>query len=342
MIIRKEGETMTTNTASCTAPIRWGIIGTGRIAHTFAKALMNCKDAQLYAAASRTIQKADKFAAEYGFLKSYGSYTELAQDPDVDVIYIATPMSAHYNDVRSCLENGKNILCEKSVTLNCRQLEELLDLAKSNGLFFMEAMWMKFSPVYRKAMEWIREGKIGRISCIKAGFCNHVPYNADDRLFRADCGGGALLDIAVYPLTLVHDVMGVPDHIMAHAHILNGIDMSNTIILQYDDAFAAVDSSFEYPSRNNAMISGSDGMILFGDNFYAASEVCLYDRSLHLIETYTAEDSINGYEYEIEEVMKCLRNGAKESMLVPQKATLEVMQMMDECRRQWGMEFPDE
>jgi Predicted dehydrogenases and related proteins len=222
---------MESNATSTEKPIRWGIIGTGRIAHTFAKALVNCENAIPFAAASRTRQKADAFAAEYQFRKAYGSYAELAQDPDVDVVYIATPMSSHYHDARLCLEHGKNVLCEKSVTLNCQQLEELLDLAKQNGLFFMEAMWMKCRPVYRKAMEWVREGRIGSIGCIKAGFCNLVPYNANDRLFRADCGGGALLDLGVYPLTLVHDLMGKPKKIKSHAHIRNGIALSNTILL---------------------------------------------------------------------------------------------------------------
>ena len=333
---------MTSNTISYRNQVRWGIIGTGRIAHTFAKALVSCDGAVPCAIASRTKQKADEFAAECGFLKACGSYAELAQDPDVDVVYIATPMSAHYHDAKLCLENGKHVLCEKSVTLNSKQLEELLDLAKRNGLFFMEAMWMKCRPVYRKAMEWVHEGKIGNIRCIKAGFCNLIPYNANDRLFRTDCGGGALLDLAVYPLTLVHNLLGVPGSVRTYAHIQNGIDLSNTILLAYEDAFAAVESSFEYPSRNHAMISGSEGMILFGDMFHYANEVCRYDRSLHLVETYSQEDRINGYEYEIEEVMHCLRNGLQDSMLVPQRATLEVMRIMDECRKQWGMQFPDE
>ena len=325
-----------------TSKIRWGIIGTGRIAHAFAKALTGCADAVPYAAASRSVQKAEDFAAECGFQKAYGSYAELAQDPDVDVVYIATPMSAHYHDAKLCLANGRNVLCEKSVTLNAAQLEELLGLAKQNGLFFMEAMWMKCRPVYRRAMEWVRSGRIGTIRYVKAEFCNLVPYNAEDRLFRADCGGGALLDLAVYPLTLVHDLLGVPEHIGAHAHLRNGIDLSNTILLSYGEAAASADSSFEYPSRNNAVISGSDGMILFGDGFHNAGEVTLYDRTLHPVETSTAEDRINGYEYEIEEVMRCLRNGLQESPVVPQQATLEVMQIMDECRRQWGLRFPEE
>ena len=322
--------------------LRWGILGTGRIAHAFAEALSGCTDAVCYAAASRTWQKASAFAQEYGFLKCYGSYEELAQDPDVDVVYIATPMSAHYHDARLCLAHGKHVLCEKSVTLNSRLLEELLRLADRNGLFFMEAMWMKCRPVYRQAMEWVQQNRIGKVRCIKAVFCNLVPFQANDRLFRADCGGGALLDLAVYPLTLIHDLAGMLQDITSYAHIRDGIDLSNSILLQYEELFASADSSFEYPAANNAMISGSDGMILFDACFHHAGKVSLYDRELHLIETAAAEDRINGYEYEIEEVMRCIRSGLHESPVIPHQSTLEVMQIMDACRRQWNMTFPGE
>lgn len=330
------------STVSNANQIRWGIIGTGRIAHAFANALSGCEGAVTYAVASRTGQKADDFAKKFGFQKSYGSYAELARDPNVDVVYIATPMSAHYHDAKLCLDNRKNVLCEKSVTLNVSQLEELLGIAQKNDLFFMEAMWMKCCPVYCKAMEWAQSHRIGEICHIKASFCNLVPYNGDDRLFRADCGGGALLDLAVYPLTLVYDLLGIPEHIETHAHIRNGIDLSNTILLQSENAFAFVDSGFEYSSRNNAAISGSDGIILFDDNFHHTNEVHLYNRAGKLIETYTAEDRINGYEYEIQEVMYCLRNRLPESRIVQCESTIAVMRMMDECRRQWNMKFPEE
>ncbi len=168
--------------------IRWGIIGTGRIAHTFAEALSGCEGAELYAVASRTVQKAADFAEKFGFLKSYGSYAELAQDENIDVVYIATPMHSHYHDAKLCLAHDKNVLCEKSVTLNFHQLEELLELAKKKNLFFMEAMWMKCRPAYQKVMEWLRTDRIGKVRYIKADFSNFVPYDANDRLFRADCG----------------------------------------------------------------------------------------------------------------------------------------------------------
>ncbi len=176
---------------------RWGVIGTGRIARSFCEALQGCHDAQLYAVGSRSKEKAEAFAAEFGFEKSYGSYSELAADDNIDAVYIATPMSSHFGDAMLCIENGRNVLCEKTVTLNCGQLEELLSAAKEKGVFFMEAMWMKCRPTYLKAMEWLREGRIGRVEYMKADFCNFIPYDPKDRLFSPDCGGGALLDLAV-------------------------------------------------------------------------------------------------------------------------------------------------
>ncbi len=323
--------------------IRWGIIGTGRIAHTFAEALSGCEEAELYAVASRTAQKAADFAEKFGFLKSYGSYAELAQDENIDVVYIATPMSSHCHDAKLCLAHDKNVLCEKSVTLNLHQLEELLELAKMKNLFFMEAMWMKCRPAYRKAMEWLKAGRIGQVRYIKADFSNFVPFDANDRLFRADCGGGALLDLAVYPLTLIYDVLASPDSIISNANIQNGIDWSNHILLRYPDGvFASVDSGFEIPLRNNAVISGTDGMILFGDWFLCTRDVTLYDRAGTETESCHFENRINGYEYEIEEVHHCLKNNLKESTLIPYQSTAGVMKIMDECRKQWGLSFPEE
>ncbi len=321
--------------------IKWGIIGTGRIANTFAKALAEVEDAELYAVASRKKEKAEQFADLFNFKKSYGSYEELAKDENIDVVYIATPMSSHYHDAEICLKNGKNVLCEKSVTLNSEQFRKLLMFAGWDDLFFMEAMWMKCRPVYLKMKEWIE--KIGEIKYIRADFSNAVSYNPDDRLFKAECGGGALLDLAVYPVTLIHDILGVPKKIISHAHIENGIDLSNSIVLEYgNDVFAEADSGFEIQQRNNAVICGTKGKILFGDCFFCSDEITLLDKYGEEIEKAVLPNRVNGYEYEIEEVNRCLKNGLSESSIVTHKATFEVMEILDECRRQWGMFFPDE
>ena len=323
--------------------IRWGIIGTGRIANTFAAALSGTQGSELYAAASRHLEKADIFAKKYNISKAYGSYRELAENGEIDAVYIATPMASHFEDALMCLRSGRNVLCEKSVTLNAGQLKILLDTAAENDLFFMEAMWTKCRPAYLKVREWIKTGKIGDIRYIKADFSNLCKYDPNDRLFRPDCGGGALLDLAVYPLTLAEDILGMPDEVISSSHLRGGIDLSDTILLKWKNgACASIDAGFEIPLRNNAMISGEKGFIIFGDWFFCTSEAVLYDREGNIIEEYKMPNLVNGYEYEIMEVQRCLSEGKKESRLVPHSGTMNVMKIMDECRRQWGLEFPGE
>jgi len=323
--------------------IKWGIIGTGRIARAFATALAGVPDAELYAVGSRSSEKSASFAAEFGFANLYGSYDELLSDDSINIVYIATPMAAHYDVCMSALRKGRNVFCEKSVTLNAAQLRDILALADEKELFFCEAMWMKCRPTYLKMKEWISSGRIGDIRCIKADFSNLVPYDANDRLFRADCGGGSLLDVAVYPLTLVHDLLGVPVSIDSAAHIENGIDLSESLILRYNNgAFASIDAGFEMSLRNNAVISVTDGSIVFGDCFFCSDTVSLYDRDRRLVEEFNSPARVNGYEYEIEEAHRCLRSGLTDSPLIPHSATLEVMEIMDGLRKEWGVKFPQE
>lgn len=321
--------------------IKWGIIGTGRIAHAFATALAGVPDAELYAVGSRSADKSAAFAEKFGFTASYGSYDALLSDDNINIVYIATPMAAHYETCMTALAKGRSVFCEKSVTLNTAQLREILALAEEKKLFFCEAMWMKCRPTYLKMKEWVRDGKIGDIRCIKADFSNFVPYDANDRLFRADCGGGALLDVTVYPLTLVHDLLGVPESIDSAAHIENGIDHSESLILRYSDGvFASIDCGFEMSLRNNAVISGTDGSIVFGDCFFCSDTVSLYDHNRRLVEEFNSPARVNGYEYEIEEAHRCLRGELIDSPLIPHSATLEVMEIMDGLRNEWGMKFP--
>ena len=202
---------------------------------------------------------------------------------------------------------------------------------------------MKCRPVYRKMKEWIASGLIGDIEYIKADFSNFIPYDENDRLFGADCGGGCLLDLGIYPLTLAHDLLGMPDEIISSAHMMNGIDMSNSIMLRYKSgAFVSADNGFEIQLRNNAIISGSKGFITLGNWFHCTDEGVLFDRRGNEVERFVYKDEINGYEYEVDEVHRCLEAGLLESTLVPHSDTIEVMKIMDECRKQWGMKFPNE
>lgn len=323
--------------------VKWGIIGTGRIAHTFADALSECSGAELYAVASRTEEKARIFAEEHGCGLAFGSYQELAECGDIDIVYIATPMASHFGDSMLCLENGRNVLCEKSVTLNSHELGILLETAEKRGLLFMEAMWMKCQPAYLKAKEWVKNGRIGSVEYIKADFSNIVPFDSKDRLFRADCGGGALLDLSVYPITLAEDFLSSHiKSITSYAHLRDGIDLSNSIILKSGTAYASINAGFEVALRNNAVISGSDGSIVFGDWFHCSGTVTLYDSNRREVETFNNPDNVSGYTYEITEADSCLAEKLTDSRLIPHSRTVNVMEIMDECRRQWGLVFPNE
>ena len=323
--------------------INWGIIGTGKIAHQFAEALAGTEDAQLYAVASRTAEKARKFADKFGFSNAYGSYAELAENDNIDAVYIATPMSSHYGDAMLCIKNGRNVLCEKSLALNLKQTEDILAFAREKNVFFMEAMWMKCRPVFLKVLEWINAGMIGEPRYIKADFSNYIPYDKNDRLFRPDCGGGALLDLGVYPLTFADAVFGAPDEVISSAQLRDGVDVNNSSILRYSDGrCVSADNGFQLQLSNNALVSGTNGFITLGNWFHCTSEAVLFNSDAKIVEKLVCEPEINGYEYEIREVHRCLRQGMKESPLVPHDGTVRVMKLMDECRRQWGMTFPEE
>lgn len=324
--------------------VKWGIIGTGRIAHKFAAALKECEGAVLFAVGSRNVRKARAYADEFGFENAYGSYAELAQGSGVDAVYIATPMASHFADAKLCLENGINVLCEKTVTLNCAQLEELLEIAQAKGLLFMEAMWMKCLPLYLQVKKLVGEGAIGKVLQVKADFSNFVPYDAGDRLFRADCGGGALLDMTVYPLTFAAAFLGnEPSEVISQAHITRGIDMSNTVLLRYQGgACASVYSGFELALKNNALIIGEKGSVVMGDCFFCTDSAVIYDENGKEKQRIELAKRVNGYEYEILEFMRCLAQGRTDSELVPGCDTLAVLRILDECRRQWGLTFEQE
>lgn len=323
--------------------IRWGVLSTGKIAHTFAKALQAAADAELYAVSSRSAEKAEAFAKQYGFEKHYGSTEEMLADENVRVVYIGSPMSCHYADAIKCLKAGKHVLCEKTVTLCTKQLDEILKIAAENKLFFMEAMWTKTLPHYRQAKEWFDNGRIGRIKMIKADFVNLCEGDPENRLFRPDLGGGALLDLGVYPLTFAMAFLGnEPESITAMAHMKNGVDYDDAVILTYPHAFAAMTFGFDCKSENAASIVGETGSIVFDSWFHCSEKVSLYDSNNRLIETKHFPHPRTGYEYEIMEVDRCLNMGLTESPLVPHSDTRAVMVMIDRIKEKIGLSYPDE
>lgn len=324
--------------------VNWGIMATGKIAHTFAKAVSHAEGARLYACASRNSGKAAEFGALYGAEKSYGSYEEMAADENIDVIYVATPMSCHYENVKLCFEHNKNVLCEKSVTLNAAQLRELIGIAKEKNLFFMEAMWTKCLPAFRKAKEWAAAGKIGEIRAIRADFSNAVDFDPSDRLFRPELGGGALLDLSIYPLSLITSFLGFePKEIHSAVNIGKlGVDMDEAVIMQYENAYASFVSGFDIDNENRAVIVGTEGRIAFNPWFFCTDTVRLYDKDNKPVEEFVSPHPCNGYEFEIYEVQECLSEGLTESRIIPLADSLAIMEIMDSLRNEWGFRYENE
>lgn len=326
--------------------LNWGILATGKIAETVAKSmkfLETDKDnnMELLAVASRSADKAENFAKRHGIKRAYASYEELVSDPDIDVVYIATPMSCHFENTKLCLNSGKHVLCEKSVTLKADEFKELMDLAKEKGLFLMEAMWTKCQPAFNKAKEWVESGKVGNIKMIKADFSNAVPYDETDRLFINSLGGGAILDLGVYPITFVSTFLGThPEEIHTYSHIgRTAVDFNDSIILKYKDAYGITFCGFDFENENKAIILGDKGRIVMGNWFLSTAETTLYDNMGNVLDKQVLPFKFNGYEYEIEEVNKCIREGKLESDLILHSDTLDIMKIMETCLKQAGVKY---
>ena len=319
----------------------WGIMATGKIAETFAKAINYTDGAKLYAAASRTEEKAKAFGEKYNAEKCYGSYRQLAEDENVDVIYIASPMAQHYENAKMCLLAGKNVLCEKTITLNSAQLDELIAIAKEKDLFFMEAMWMKMLPAFRKAKEWVSSGKIGEVHAVKADLTSMCRYDENDRLFRKDLGGGALLDIGVYPITFACEFLGYqPKEIISNCVIgKSDVDFDASIMLRYENGYADLCAAFNMDNCNPAYIIGTKGSIRFPEWFFCTGRVLLYDDDGNIVEEFNNPHPCNGYEFEVAHVMSCLEKGLKESDLNPLWHTKATMKIMEKCRTDWGFSY---
>ncbi len=321
--------------------IKWGYMGAGRIASWFAEGMAAAKEAVLYAIGSRTLEKAKGFAEAYNVEKAYGSYEELVADPEVDIIYIAVPVRYHYECIKLAFDAGKNVLAEKSITVNASQARELMGLAKEKNLFFMEAMWTKCQPVYLKIQEWIQTGLLGEIRAVDARF--YTKAGTGHRLFQHDLAGGALLDLGIYPITYACAVLGyAPKSIRCNGMVgSENVDYLDSIVLEYENgAFANLTCGLGNEKMTGLYIQGTKGRIrLEEETFFQAAKAEAYDMDNQAIAVFESPFLKNGYEYEAMEVMECLRQGKKESEKVPMTETLAVMEIMDECRRQIGLKF---
>lgn len=318
--------------------VRWGILGTGGIASTFASDLPLVPGAELAAVGSRTRAAATAFAERHGFARAHGSWAELAADPDVDVIYVATPHAFHLD---AALAGGKAVLCEKPMTLDHASSARLVREAGDRGLFLMEAMWMRCNPAVRRIVELISEGAIGEVTAVHADFGLQGPFEATHRLRDPELGGGALLDLGVYPLNLAHLILGSPATVHSWARLTaEGVDDNTGMLLGYDSgAVAALTCSLVGETRNAASITGTLGRIDLPQGFFVPRSFRLHRAGAEPEEiSYPFEGS--GYQYEAAEVQRCLTEGLLESPLMPHRTTLEIMTLMDGIRAQLGVVYP--
>jgi predicted dehydrogenase len=321
-------------------PCRWGIIGPGKIAQKFANAIPLAGNAILHAVASRDAERSRNFATEHGAAKWYDSYEQLATDPDIDAVYIATPHAFHLEHTLLCLENQKPVLCEKPMALNHHQVQQMVAAAKSNNIFLMEAMWTRFLPSIQKALELVNNGSIGTVKHVRGDFGFYSPFNADSRLYNMALGGGSLLDVGIYPLSLCLTVLGKPDKITATGKLAEtGADESCVAILQYNNgATATAFSTLASFTSLTAEIAGTEGNITIPPAWYKSDRLTLH-RMGEEPQNFVLEPVTNGFEYEIREVMRCLESGLIESQAMSHDFSLLLSSTMDKIRGQIGVKY---
>lgn len=316
------------------------ILGTGHIAAKMAATLQQMKDVNCYAVASREQIRAEAFAKEWGFKKACGSYEELAADPHVDLVYIATPHSHHYEHARLCILNGKAVLCEKAFTANARQAEALLQLAKERNVFITEAIWTRYMPFSHTIRELVFNGSIGRPHMLTANLGYPIAYK--ERIAKPELCGGALLDIGVYPINFARMIFGTDiDDIQSHCMKNNyGVDIQESISFRYANGnMAVMQLTASCANDRQGIISGEKGYIVV-DNINNPQQAAIYDSDHQLVKIYDCPSQISGYEYEVQASIDALRRGQLETAAMPHAETLEIMHLLDRLRQQWGVVYP--
>lgn len=317
-----------------------GIIGAGWIAEKMAEALAPLEDYCVYAIASRSIGKATEFVGRWNIPKAYGSYEDMVKDNDVDLVYIATPHSHHFPHAMLALNAGKPVLVEKAFTANAAEAEELIETARSKGLFITEAIWTRYMPLSHKVKEIMESGIIGKPRVITATLCYMMEFK--ERILRPDLCGGALLDLGVYALNFARMYFGTDIvRTVSNCHMgPTGIDLQECISLSYADGkMANLQAGTLCLNDRQGIINGTEGYIRV-DNINCPEVVEVY-RNYELVERYVKpEDMVNGYEYQVIEARRCIEAGLPESPMMPHQETLDIMKQMDGLRKEWGVVYP--
>ncbi|GAA3937758.1 Gfo/Idh/MocA family oxidoreductase [Actinomadura viridis] len=330
---RRAGEIMDARTMCHMADktIRWGILGTGGIAEVFTADLLRLEGHEVVAVGSRSTATAAAFADRHGIGRAHGSYAALAADPEVDVVYVATPHPVHFEPARLCVEAGRAVLVEKPLTTSAAEAARLADLAREHGVFVMEAMWTRFSPLIRRLHSLVGEGAIGDVSAIFADFSIAPPFDPAHRLWAAELAGGALLDLGCYVLSITWPLLGPPDTVQATAAPApTGVDANTGILLGYRaGAVALLHCGLMGESPHTATIVGTKGRIELAAPFYRPEAMTLVRQGGER-ETFSVDLAGNGYTYQAEEVARCLRLGLTESPLLPLDESVAVLRVIDE------------
>jgi len=323
--------------------IRWGILGPGKIAQKFATGLKAVADGKLVAVGSRSAERAAAFGEQFGVPRRHGSYEALAADGEVDAVYVATPHSMHMDHSILCLQAGKAVLCEKPFTINAAQAEKVVAVARQAKLLLMEAMWTRFLPYLVKLRELLAEGAVGEVRMVWGDFGFRAGVDPASRLFDPNLGGGGLLDVGVYPISLASMILGEPADVAALAEIgSTGVDEQAAVIMKYDGGQIAVAcTGVRTMTPMEATIIGTDGYVRLHRPWWCGKKLTVH-RGDEQVDAFELPPEGNGYNYEAEEFGRCLRQGRLESDVMGLDETLAVMRTLDRVRAQWGLKYPME
>lgn len=322
--------------------LKMAVMGAGNIAACMAKTIAQMDNVERYAVGSRSLEKAEGFAKEHGFQKAYGSYEELAADEEIELVYIATPHSEHYENARLCILHGKPVLCEKAFTANAGQARELFALAEAKGVFITEAIWVRYMPMLDQIRRELASGSIGEATLLTANLgypISHVP-----RMRRPDLAGGALLDVGVYPLNFAMMMFGnrIREISGACTYTDTGVDEQNSFTLVFEDGkVAQLNSSMLCNSDRRGMIFGTKGYMQI-DNINNFERFTVYEAGGRILKQVERPEQISGYEYEVEACIRALEEGKLECEKMPHAESIRVMELTDSLRKQWGIRYPFE
>jgi predicted dehydrogenase len=328
---------------SSTGDVRWGILAPGGIARAFARDL-TLHGHRVTAVGSRSAERAASFAEEFGISRAHGSYEELVSDPDVDVVYIATPHSLHAENALAALDAGKHVLVEKAFTLNAEQARAVVTAGDERGLVVLEAMWTRFLPHMDFVRDIIEAGEIGEIRSVHAEHAQQLPTDPAHRLNDLGLGGGALLDLGVYPVSFVHDILGIPETISAMGTLrATGVDLSVATMMQHaDDAISTTYSTMETRGGNAAAVLGTKGRIAIDPTWYAPAFVTVLDERGAVARRFEQPVSGRGMQYQATEMERLLHAGERVSRKMTTADSIAVMETMDRVRAAIGVHYPGE